>query len=155
MTALSEEFVRTQRNKNVFPIVGRQIDFMWELIWPLFREVPGFLDLYDEGWTYKNLKMGHLQIWAYSDTEIRGMVLTRINVFPKCKVLDIMTISGVDGLQFMQELDDVFEVLAEQQGCKFMSSSVRPGFERIFIRNHEFRRQSSSVIRPVGLRRKS
>lgn len=155
MTMLSQEIERAVKRHNIAPVVGTQIDTLWELIWPLFREVPGFLDLYDEAWTYQNIKMGDLQVWAYSDSEIRGMVLTRINVFPKCKVLDVMTISGIAGVDFMQELDDVFEMLARQQECKFISVAARPGMERLLARRHRGQRRYSVLSRPVGLLRSS
>lgn len=155
MTALSQEIEQNQKRKNIAPIAGDSIDALWEVIWPLFREVPGFLNLYDESWTYKNIKMGHLQVWAYSDSEIRGMVLTRINVFPNCRVLDVMTMSGIAGVDFMQELDDVFEILAQQQGCAYISVSARPGMERLVARRHRGQRMYSVLTRPVGLVRRS
>lgn len=156
MTALSQELVERNKSRNISPITGQMIDVLWDRIWALFREVPGFLLLYDEAWTYNSVKTGHWQVWAYSDSEIRGMVLTRINEFPKCNVLEVMGISGIAGVEFMDDLDALFESLARQQACAYITMTVRPGFEKLIIQRFQGQKIGSVVSRPVGLlRRKS
>lgn len=156
MTLASEAFVESHKRRNISPVTGDMVDILWDRIWSLFREVPGFLFLYDEAWTYKSVKTGHWQVWAYSDSEIRGMVLTRINEFPKCNILEVMGISGIAGVEFMADLDALFESLARQQNCAYITMTVRPGYERLITREFQGQKIGSVVSRPVGLlRRKS
>lgn len=155
MTQLSQEFMAQTRTKSVWPICGDAVEFHWELIWQHLRELPDFLRLYTESYCFEKVKMGHWQVWAYSGSEIYGIVVTKISVFPKCKVLDVMTMIGTEGLEFMQELDDCFEMLAQQNGCAYISQCVRPGLERVLTRKHRAQKLYSVVTRPVGMLRSS
>lgn len=157
MTAAASEAIQEQRSavRNVSPICGEALDVYWELIWQCFRDVPGWVHLYDEAWTYKQCKKGHLHVWAYSDTEIRGIMVTRINVFPKCKVLDVVGVSGHAGLEFIDDLDSVCEALARQHGCAYLVCVARPGMERILKRKHQAETFMTSMFRHVGLLRRS
>lgn len=152
---MMEEISKSFTKHNVAPICGDAVDLYWELVWAGFRELPGWLHLYDEAWTYEQVKKGHLHVWAYSDTEIRGIMVTRINVFPKCKVLDVVGISGHAGLEFMEDLDSVCENLARQQGCSFLVTTARPGMERVLRRKHRAASVMSVMLRNVGLLRRS
>lgn len=156
MTSLSQELLQASKTKNISPVLEAVIDHYWEdTIWPLLREVPGFLMLYDEAWTYEQIKTGRWQVWAYSDSEIRGIVVTRINVFPRCKVLDVMAMSGNSGIEFMNEFEDIFEFLGQQQGCSYLSLSVRPGLERILVKKYAAVRAYGVVVRAITEQRSS
>lgn len=153
MTALSQEFEHevAKKIKNIFPICGGAVDSYWSLIWSLMQDSPGIVRLYTEAYCFEAVKTGQWQVWAYSDSEIRGIVVTRINIFPKCKILDVMVISGISGFQFMPELDGVFEILGRQQGCTWISVCVSPALERIVVRKFRGEKSYSVITRPVGL----
>lgn len=153
MTTLSKELTAEANTKmrNISPLCGVALDLRWPMVWEAMQASPALLRLYDERYCYIAAIKGHWQVWVYSDTEIRGIVVTKINVFPKCKVLDVMLISGISGLQFMEELEAVFEILARQQECAHISVSVEPALERIVLRKFRGTRFYSVVTRPVGL----
>lgn len=157
MTELSQSLEQetAKRMRNISPLCGMALDIQWPMVWDAMKASPALLRLYDERHCYIAAIKGHWQVWVYSDTEIRGIVVTKINVFPKCKVLDVMLISGISGLQFMEELDDVFEILARQQECAHISVSVEPPLERIVLRKFRGTRFYSVVTRPVGLLQRS
>lgn len=155
MTALATEFLEAQKRRNVWPIVGQNVDVYWELVWGLFRNIPHWLHLYDEAWTYQHVKKGHLHVWAYADSEIRGILVTRINVFPKCKVLDVVGMSGIAGIEFLDDLDSICETLARQNDCTFLTCQARPGMERLLLRKHRAAKALTTLVRPVGLLRSS
>lgn len=155
MTALSQDLLRHSKRRNVSPMCGETIDIHWPSIWDLFRELPQWTVLYDEAWTYQHCKMGLLQVWSFSDTEFRGMMVTRINKFPKCDVLEVVGLSGMSGIEFMDDLDSVCENLARQQKCTFLVASCRPGMERMLKKRHRGERMYSVLSRPVGLLRRS
>lgn len=155
MTQLSSELAEATKHHSVFPICGVAVDGYWELVWDCFQQIPEWLHLYTEQWTYQQVKTGHLHVWAYSDGEIRGIMVTRINVFPKCKILDVVGISGHAGLEFMDDLDAVCETLARQHGCSYLACAARPGMERILKRKHRATSFMVSMVRPVGLLRRS
>lgn len=155
MTQLSQELLEQNKTKNVWPMVGDAVDFHWEWIWGLFKDVPGHVNLYTESYTFQQVKSGHWQVWAYSDSEIRGIMATRVNVFPRAKVLDVIGVSGISGLDFMKNLDDLCESLARQQGCQYLTTLARPGMERVLGRKHRAIELYSVLVRPVGLLRRS
>lgn len=155
MTQLSEELLAERNPKNVSPVLGDALDGLWDEIWKLFCDLPLWSELYDEHTTYESVKKGHLQVWAYSDALLRGIMVTRINVFPKAKVLDVVGLSGLAGIEFLQNLDDVCEHLARQQGCTYLSCAARDGMRRKLERKHRASFGYSVLIRPVGLLRSS
>lgn len=155
MTQLSEELLGATKRRSVTPICGTDVDFLWDRIWELFQDLPRWTLLYTEKWTFEQVKMGHLQVWNYSDTESRGMMVTRINIFPKCKVLDVVGLSGISGVEFLDDLDAVCETLARQNDCKYLSCSARDGMARLLQRKHRGAKLYSVLSRPVGLLRSS
>lgn len=116
--------------RKLYTLDDDRIDRYWEEIEKLLGEVPMFYDLYDPQWVYCQAKMGGLQIWALSDGEIQGIVITQINIFPRAKVFQILAAAGKLMLRFVEESDATFEWIAREAGCEFVQVLARPGLAR-------------------------
>lgn len=138
--------------KQVYLLDHERVNFYWSQIEELFKEVPGFYDYYTSEWAYQQIKMGHLHVWALDDGAIRGIVLSRIAIYPRQKVFDILAIGGVGTLQFFEEMTETFEKLAVACGCSSFSAQVRPGMSRK-LRKHLAGVVSHTITRPVAPQR--
>lgn len=138
--------------KQVYLLDGPRVDFYWSQIEVVLGEIPGFYDYYTSEWAYSEIKKGHLLVWALDDGAIRGIVLSRIAVFPKQKVFDILAIGGVGTLQFFEEMTSTFEKLAVACGCGSFSAQVRPGMSRK-LKKHLAGVVSHTITRPVSPQR--
>src|SRR5215831_499091 len=117
--------------KRIFLLNSEQIDHYWPDIVHLLGTVPGYYDFFTPEWTYAKAKGGDLQVWALSDGAIRGIVVTQILVFPAQKAFEILGAAGNGLLEFFSEMEDVFEFIAEDSGCKTIIARCRPGFDRL------------------------
>jgi hypothetical protein len=124
-----EPFLRSVRN--VFLLQDDMVDFYWHDIIEGLKEVPGFFDFYDDKWVWEEIKRGGLLVWALSDGQIKGIVLTRVLVFPKQKVFEILAIYGIDMLVFFAEMEDTFMMVAQRLGCQTISALCRPALKRL------------------------
>lgn len=122
--------------KSVFPLLGDQIDYYWPHIKEGFSEVPHFYEYYSPEWIYTQLKMGLYQVWALSDGEIKGIVLTQLQALPRQNTMEILAIYGVDMLEFFDEMQDVFLRFAKANGCETLLARVRPGLARKLRKFH-------------------
>ena len=138
--------------KTVFLLDPKQIDQFWGDIIHILAEVPGYFDFFTAEWTYARAKSGDLQIWGLTDGQIRGFVVSQILVFPAQKAFEILGAGGPGTLHFMDEMEDVFEMIAEQAGCDNIIARIRPGLERI-LRKRNVIRHSVWVYRAVGKRK--
>lgn len=129
--------------RSVYVLQGAQIDFYWDHIREGFNEVPSFYDYYTPEWVYEQLKKGHYQVWALSDGEIRGIVLTQILCFPRKNVLEILGAYGVDLLLFFEEMKDIFLRFAKKNNCDTMTARCRPGLARTL---REFKPKAEFVV---------
>lgn len=134
--------------KKVYLLDDGRVDFYWAQIEVVLGEIPGFYDYYTSEWAYQQIKMGHLHVWALDDGAIRGIVLSRIAVYPKQKVFDILAIGGVGTLEFFAEMTTTFEKLAVACGCASFSAQVRPGISRK-LKKHLAGVVSHTITRPV------
>lgn len=146
-----EEFSSSVRE--IVLMNSAQIDWHWESICEALAEVPNFYDFYDQAWAYREAKMGLLQVWALSDGMIRGIVLTRMLVYPRQKVLEIMAMAGEGMLEYFETLEDVLERFAAAGECKTISCLTRPGIARK-TRRHMGEVKASVVFRPVRAQKK-
>lgn len=117
-------------DRKVYLLDDARLDHYWTEIAKLLQEVPLFKDLYDPVDVYSQLKMGHFQAWALSDGEIRAIVVTTINVFPKAKVFQILAVSGSKFLELWDEADATFDWVARDAGCQYIQAVARKGLGR-------------------------
>jgi len=138
-----------ENRRKVYMLNMGQVEFYWCNIVKLLEEVPGFYDFYTPEWAHEQIKMGLLHVWALEDGMIRGIVLTRILVFPRQKVFEVMAIAGLNSLEYLDEMDDIFERLARSAGCSTISGLLRPGLARK-LRKHKAEVRAVVVFRPVN-----
>src|SRR5215831_14924623 len=134
--------------KRVFLLSPEQIDEHWSNIARLMAECPGYYDFYTPEWTYTRAKNGDLQLWAMSDGAIRGIIVSQIVVFPAQKVFEILGAAGIGLLEFFDEMEQVFELIAADAGCATIMARCRPGLERLLRRKHALK-YASWLYRPV------
>lgn len=141
------------RTKSVFLMSKEQIDDHWHNIQILMADCPGYYDYFTPEWTYKAAKSGDIQLWALSDGQIRGIIVTQILVFPAQKAFEIIGAAGIGLLDFFDEMEGVFEFIAKDAGCKTIIARARPGIERL-LRKKGVTKVSVFISRPVGERSK-
>jgi hypothetical protein len=141
------------RRKEVFLMNGEQIDEHWPNIQRLMFECPGYYDFYTPEWTYAQAKNGNIQLWALSDGAIRGIIMTQILVFPAQKVFEIIGAAGIGLLEFFDEMEKVFEIIAADAGCQTIMARCRPGLERL-LRKKYVLKHAVWLYRPVGKNRR-
>jgi len=139
--------------KQVFLMNGEQIDEHWPNIARLMAECPGYYDFFTPEWTYTRAKDGNLQIWAMSDGAIRGIIVSQIVVFPAQKVFEILGVAGVGMLEFFDEMEMVFEMIADSAECTMIMARCRPGIERLLRKKHVLK-HAVWLYRPVGKQRR-
>jgi hypothetical protein len=140
-----------QVEKRIYLFSGEQIDHYWPDIVRLLGEVPGYYDFFTPEWTYSKAKSGDLQIWGLSDGQIRGIVVTQVLVFPAQKAFEILGAAGNGLLDFFDQMEDVFEFIAQDSGCETIIGRCRPGFEKL-LRKRQVIKMCSFLYRPVGKR---
>lgn len=128
-----------------------QIDLHWEPIAELFRDTPWLFDLYEVSDFYELVKTGEFQLWALNDGVVRALVLTRIQQFPKKKIFEIIGVKGSRLEKFFDQIEDVFEMLAQTTGCQEMRAVVRPGLEKA-LKRRGARQVAVWLKREVGFR---
>ena len=124
------------KQKSVFLLNPEQIDYHWPNIQILMAECPGYYDFYTPEWTYQRAKSGDLQLWGLSDGSIRGIIVTQIMIFPVQKVFEILGAAGIGLLEFFDEMESVFEMIAADAGCGTIACRCRPGIERKLREKH-------------------
>lgn len=150
---LQEEDSPLKEVRNVYLLNDAQVDFYWHDILEGLKGCPSFFDYYSPEWTREQIKTGHLLVWSLSDGKIRGIVMTRICVYPRMKVFEIFAIFGVGMLDFLQEMQDVFMRIATSYGCGKISSFSRPAMKKML--KPFFAEEEAVVLRrtiPVTLR---
>lgn len=143
----------TGQNRRVFLLNSEQIDHFWPDVQQLLGSCPGYYELYTPEWTYQRAKSGDLQVWALSDGEIKGIVVSQIAVFPVQKVFEVLGAAGSGLLDFFDELEEIFDFIAADCGCGMISARVRPGIERL-LRKKGTIKMATWLYRPVGERRR-
>lgn len=134
--------------KRVYLLSGEMLDYYWNDIIAGLKDCPGYFDYYTPEWTYEQVKTGHLLVWSLSDGSIRGIVLTRVLIFPKQRVFHILAIYGMDMLDFFSEMEDVFMKIAQDFQCQTISALCRPGLKRL-LKNFRAEEESITLRREV------
>jgi hypothetical protein len=93
-----------------------------------------------------------LQIWGLSDGVIRGLVISQIVNFPRQRVFEVLGAAGVELLNYFDEMEEIFEFIAEDSGCQTMQARVRPGIERL-LKKKKVLKRAVWIYRQVGKRR--
>ena len=137
--------------KQVFLLNDQQIDFYWPDIMRLLGTVPGYYDFFTPEWTYSKAKSKDIQVWGLADREIRGIIVTQILCFPAQKAFEVLGAAGPGMLDFIDDMDDVFEFIAQDSGCTTIVLRCRPGLEK-FLRKKGAVKLCSFMIRPIGKR---
>jgi hypothetical protein len=143
----------TSQGKRVFLLNSEQIDHFWPDIHRVLVSCPGYYEFYTPEWTYQRAKTGDLQIWALSEDQIKGIVVSQVVVFPVQKVFEILGAGGSGLLDFFDELEEIFEFIAADCDCGMISARVRPGVERL-LRKKGTIRMATWLYRPVGSSRR-
>lgn len=138
------------KQRQVFLMSQDQIDHYWPDIVRVLSEVPGYYDFFTPEWTYERAKSQDLQIWGLTDGMIQGIVITQILVFPAQKVFEILGAGGPGMMHFFDEMEDVFERIAGQAGCKTIIARTRAGLARVLTRKKGVFVGAVWVYRPVG-----
>lgn len=116
--------------RKIYALDDDRIDYYWKDIERLLAKVPMLYDFYTSDWLYEHAKMGHLQVWALSDGQIKGIVITQICTFPKANLLQILAAAGDEMLKFVDEQEGMFDWVAREHGCAFVQAVCRPGLAR-------------------------
>jgi hypothetical protein len=116
----------------------------------LLCECPNYYDYFTPEWTYSRAKNGNLQLWGLSDGEIKGIIVTQILIFPAQKVFEVLAAAGIGLLEYFDEMEEVFERIAESSGCQTIAARVRPGLERLLVKRKGAYKVTVTLSRPVG-----
>lgn len=119
-----------QDGKKIYALDAGRIEHYWKEVEKLLADVPMLYEFYSPEWLYEHAKMGHLQIWALSDGQIKGIVVTQICCFPKANMLQILAAAGVGMLKFIDESTAMFDWIAKENNCTFVQAICRPGVAR-------------------------
>ena len=136
--------------RQVFLMNQDQIDHYWSDIEQVLGEVPGYYMFFTPEWTYARAKSKDLQIWGFSDGEIRGIAVTQILIFPAMKAFEVLGSGGVGMLDFIDEMDAVFERIAADAKCDTIIIRARPGLARALVRKHRAVEGAVWLYRKVG-----
>lgn len=144
---LYEEAKRMERK--VFLMSQDQIDHYWPDIIRVLGEVPGYYDFFTPEWTYERAKAGNIQVWGFTDGMVQGIALTQILVFPATKAFEVLGAGGPGMLDFIDEMEAVFEKIAREAKCNMIIGRLRPGLARLLVRRKKAVEGAIWVYRPV------
>lgn len=142
-----EESKRASRQ--VFLMSQDQIDHYWPNILRILGEIPGYYEFFTPEWTYERVKTGAIQVWGFTDGMVQGVALTQILVFPATKAFEILGAGGPGMLDFIEEMDAVFDKIAREAKCSMLISRVRPGLARLLVKHRKAVAGAVWIYRPV------
>ena len=81
---------------------------------------------------FAEIARNRMQLWIIGDAErLRGGLVTRVAVYPRKQVLQLLYLGG-DGLaDWVDDLDQELSGFARAQGCQRIEVTGRPGWGRI------------------------
>lgn len=145
-----EEQEAPRQTQQVFLMSKDQIDHYWPHIVRILGEIPGYYDFFTPEWTYSRAAGGHLQVWGFSDGEIKGLAVTQVLVFPATKAFEILGAGGIGMVDFFDPMEDVFEKIAADAECNMIIARARPGLARLLARKKGVIQGAVWIYRPVG-----
>jgi len=135
--------------RQVFLMSMDQVDHYWPEIVRVLGEVPGYYDFFTTEWTYDRARSGGIQIWGFTDGMIQGIAITQILVFPAQKAFEVLAAGGPGMLDFIDEMDSVFQRIAREAECNTIICRVRPGLARRLARDKGVVTGAVWVYKPV------
>lgn len=111
------------------------IDSVWDEVLPFVEKGMKYLDRYGIEDIRDSIRKSEMQMFVASDGVIKGICITRVEVFPKCKVLNLFLVSGNDRNSWLH-FDEVLSVWAKELGCRYMEAYCRRGWERVLPWKH-------------------
>lgn len=107
-------------------------------IWPQIEGyMKGAADYSYGRYTVEDIKEGlttkpqHLWI-AFEDEKIYGAVVTSFTYYPKMVALDMVFTGGIELAKWKNEMLQLLQRFAKDNGCSIIESYGRPGWEKIF-----------------------
>lgn len=132
---------------------GAPIELWWSQIGPLLQESEEHWERYlglDD--IRGGLESGVYQAWmAVDEGEVVLVLVTTVDVYPRCKVLRHLLIGGGE-LKRAEPLLDLVELWAIRHNVAFAEGLGRPGWAR-FLRSHGYRSERVLVVKELrGIR---
>ncbi|MBA4275100.1 MAG: hypothetical protein C0436_05545 [Alphaproteobacteria bacterium] len=111
--------------------VDKLTDNLWERIEPLLKlscDGAGTEDPDDvRDWVLDR----SVQLWVLADTEIEGVLITEISMYPKISIARVRHYSGPMSQPIYTMISEVVSAWAKAQGCSKLELWGRPGWERL------------------------
>lgn len=109
---------------------------LWPRIFPhLVRAAEYTFGRYEPEDILDAVMSGDVHMWVVFDddeNEIVGVTCTRFWQYPRKKCLDMVFIAGDEGFSWKDQMLDMLQHWAYDNGCECIESSGRPGFSRAF-----------------------
>lgn len=102
----------------------------WPEILPNLKAVPYFLEYCTVEWVLEQTLKGHLQFWALSDGSVRGIIMTRVQVTPAQRVLQLTLAFGNDFEEYIELAETTLFRFAQMMECTRMELIGRKGWRR-------------------------
>lgn len=82
---------------------------------------------YTEGHVINELFQRHMQLWVADEFAC----ITEISVLPRWKVCTVLFLAGHGVTRWFDDLMDVLEAWARENGCKYTACHGRPGWKKL------------------------
>ena len=113
----------------------------YEAVWPLIEQYMDGAAEYTYGRfktadIYNDLIRGHQQLWiAYDEGDIYGVVVTELINYPQMRTLVMHFTGGRKLPKWKNEMLQLLQRFAKDNGCSVIESYGRPGWGRVFERD--------------------
>lgn len=119
----------------LYGVAPADIERIWPDILPFVESGMKYLDRYGIDDIKTALLTSEMQLFVAMTETIQGICITRIEVFPKCKVLNIFLVAGKDRNNWLH-FDEVLSQWAKELGCKYLEAYCRRGWEKVLDWKH-------------------
>ena len=113
-------------------VPSQRIKSVWDDVLPFIRRALKYGDgrvLEDD--ILDSLTAGDYQLWRARDESTRGVMITEIAQYPRCKTVNIVLLGG-DAWNEMKHLETNLVAWARVMGCEAIEiAHARPGWERL------------------------
>ncbi len=116
---------------NLVTVQKEGIDQKWDEVEPLIKKV---LIKQQNGYTIDNIKemllKEELQLWtSYDETQIQGICITHIAIYPQHKICEVFMCAGQEIDSWLDFIEQI-QTWAKSLNCDFMEIQGRRGWER-------------------------
>lgn len=118
---------------SIFPIKPEDLDKVWGVLSPFIEESMSYgLKTHDLSDIYTGIMAKTLSLWAIlgANDKLCGAAITCVEVYPKMKIACLRWIGGNDINEWLEISLKVLAGWARQNGCDFVRSYGRKGWER-------------------------